>query len=60
MVSLLQGDTVNRLPVVMDRLLLERQAPAAILNSNLAATPVNSREVTRPRAAATHQLLVRA
>lgn len=56
MVSLL-ADTANRLPVqvVMDTLL---QAPAAILNNNLAATPLNSQEGTRPRAAATRQHLV--
>jgi len=40
----------------MDSLL--QVPPAAILNSNLAATPLNSREDTRPRAAATHQRLV--
>ena len=56
MVSLLPEDTVNRLPVAMGSLL---QAPVAILNSNLVATPLsNSQEGTHPRAAATHQHLV--
>ena len=57
-VSLLLEDTVNQLPAVMVRLLLGHQPPPATLNSNLGAIPLNSQEATRPRAAATHQLLV--
>ena len=57
-VSLLLEDTVNQLPAVMARLLLGHQPPPATLNSDLAATLLNSREDTRPRAAATHRLLV--